>query len=80
VRPEERSLFLRHHVGQQTFVELAKETGSTPDAVRMAVKRTGKKMAVYLLGRDFDANGYLAILASTPPPQLGLHRISTGEE
>lgn len=74
LRPEEQELFLRHYIYQETFVELAGEIGHTPDAVRMRVMRASKKMRVFLEIRNFDADGYLAILAS-PHPTLGMHPI-----
>ncbi|HLJ57945.1 MAG TPA: sigma-70 family RNA polymerase sigma factor [Chthonomonadaceae bacterium] len=68
LRPEERRLLLRGYVGQRTFVELAKEMGSTPDAVLMAVKRAGTKAAVYLLRDGFDPDEYLALMSSAAAP------------
>jgi RNA polymerase sigma factor (sigma-70 family) len=66
LRTEECELLLRHYIGRETFVLLAEESGRTPDAVRMTVTRARKKTLALLRSREFDTNGYLAILAPSP--------------
>ena len=64
--PEARSLFLRHFVVGATFAELARETSSTPDAVRMVVQRARKHLRETLQRQGMteeDAKEYLAELA-----------------
>ena len=67
--PQQRSFLLRHVVHGDTYVAIAEETGSTPDAVRMVVKRACKRLRISLEQEGFDADevsDYLAIISSPP--------------
>jgi len=78
LRLNERNLLVAHFGEQRTFVELAEQTGSTTDAVRMAVKRACKKVADHLLNHGFDVDEYLALMSA--PPARASRRARPSEE
>ena len=66
IKTESFTLLWQHYVEKQTFVELAAETGLSPDAVRMMVQHARKHLHKTLQRQGMteeDANEYLAELA-----------------
>jgi len=66
--PEQRDLFLRYHVRQQSWQELTQRTGRSAHALQQALYHIHQRLARLLLARGWSARDAAQLFVATPQP------------